>query len=156
MKCTGKEWEHCRVEKMGCSGCYYDEYKLCYVDGNKAWFTNNFEKQWGDYWDDAPYEHNAGNPYKHWYEEIPHKPPIYKKEYKEHPIKLKTLYFETEDWSEQKPCDMGNFSVKDINKQAVAWIHTDKYNILAGTTIEDFIDIIEKHGGTIYLTKEGK
>lgn len=24
----------------------YDEYKLCYVDGHKAWFTNNFEKQW--------------------------------------------------------------------------------------------------------------
>lgn len=25
MKCTGKEWDHCRVEKMGCKGCYYDE-----------------------------------------------------------------------------------------------------------------------------------
>lgn len=25
MKCTDKEWQHCRVEKMGCKGCYYDE-----------------------------------------------------------------------------------------------------------------------------------
>lgn len=25
MKCTGKEWDTCRVEKMGCTGCYYDE-----------------------------------------------------------------------------------------------------------------------------------
>lgn len=25
MKCTDKEWQHCRVEKMGCSGCYYDK-----------------------------------------------------------------------------------------------------------------------------------
>lgn len=25
MKCTGKEWDHCRVEKMGCKGCYYNE-----------------------------------------------------------------------------------------------------------------------------------
>lgn len=25
MKCTGKEWDTCRVEKMGCKGCYYDE-----------------------------------------------------------------------------------------------------------------------------------
>lgn len=25
MKCTGKEWDTCRVEKMGCPGCYYDE-----------------------------------------------------------------------------------------------------------------------------------
>lgn len=22
--CTPKEWDHCRVEKMGCAGCYYD------------------------------------------------------------------------------------------------------------------------------------
>lgn len=27
MKCTGKEWDTCRVEKMGCTGCYYDESK---------------------------------------------------------------------------------------------------------------------------------
>ena len=25
MKCTGKEWDHCRVEKMGCDGCHYDK-----------------------------------------------------------------------------------------------------------------------------------
>lgn len=24
MKCGDKEWQHCRVEKMGCKGCYYD------------------------------------------------------------------------------------------------------------------------------------
>lgn len=24
MICGDKEWEHCRVEKMGCTGCYYD------------------------------------------------------------------------------------------------------------------------------------
>lgn len=23
-----------------------DDYKLCYVDGNKAYFTDNFEEQW--------------------------------------------------------------------------------------------------------------
>ncbi len=28
MKCTGKEWDTCRVEKMGCRGCYYDEKKF--------------------------------------------------------------------------------------------------------------------------------
>lgn len=27
MKCTGKEWDTCRVEKMGCKGCYYSEGK---------------------------------------------------------------------------------------------------------------------------------
>jgi hypothetical protein len=25
VKCGDKEWQHCRVEKMGCKGCYYDE-----------------------------------------------------------------------------------------------------------------------------------
>lgn len=25
MKCDDKEWQHCREEKMGCKGCYYDE-----------------------------------------------------------------------------------------------------------------------------------
>lgn len=25
MKCTDKEWQHCRVEKMGCRGCHYNK-----------------------------------------------------------------------------------------------------------------------------------
>ena len=28
MKCTDKEWQYCRVEKMGCPGCAYDENKI--------------------------------------------------------------------------------------------------------------------------------
>ena len=37
---------------------------LCYVEGNWAYFTTkDLDKQWGDDWDDAPYEHNAGTPY---------------------------------------------------------------------------------------------
>lgn len=132
-------------------------YKLCYIEGNKAWFTNNFEKQWGDDWNDKPYEHNAGYPYEHWSELIEDNEDIFKRKFKHHPIKLKTLYFETNDWSEARPCDNytnSPYSVEDINKQAIAWLHTDKFNILAGTTYENFIDIIEKHGGTIYLPKE--
>lgn len=23
-ECTDKEWQHCRVEKMSCEGCYYE------------------------------------------------------------------------------------------------------------------------------------
>lgn len=29
------------------------------------YFTDNMQEQWGDDWDDAPYEHNAGGPYDH-------------------------------------------------------------------------------------------
>lgn len=128
------------------------EYKLCYVEGNKAWFSDNFENQWGDDWNDRPYECNAEVPYTSWGEEIGEDEkgkPIYK----EHKIKHKTLYFETEDWMDKRPCDMGRFSVEDINKQAVAWVHTSKFNILAGTTIEKFIETIESNGGKIYLER---
>lgn len=118
------------------------QYRLCYIDGNKAWFTDNFDRQWGDDWDDRPYQCNAEEPYDSWREE-----------YKEHPINLKTLYFETNDWSEKKPCDMGSFSVKDINKGAAAWIHTENYNIVAGTSMEEFIKTIEENGGKIYLER---
>lgn len=128
------------------------EYKLCYVEGNKAWFSDNFENQWGDDWDDRPYECNAEVPYTSWGEEIGEDEegkPIYK----EHKIKHKTLYFEAEDWMDERPCDIGRFSVEDINKQAVAWVHTSKFNILAGTTIEKFIETIENNGGKIYLER---
>lgn len=28
MKCDDKEWKHCREEKMGCGGCYYNEIEI--------------------------------------------------------------------------------------------------------------------------------
>ena len=45
--------------------------KLCYIDPHdrSAWFTScELDKQWGDDWNDAPYEHNAGEPYRDHYE----------------------------------------------------------------------------------------
>lgn len=52
----------------------YLDYKLCYVDDDSEYpggdltlyFTelDDVTKQWGDDWDDAPYEHNAGTPYR--------------------------------------------------------------------------------------------
>ena len=36
----------------------YDR-QLCYVEDQSACFTDNFEGQWGDDWNDAPYEHKA-------------------------------------------------------------------------------------------------
>ena len=133
-----------------------EHYKLCYVEGNKAWFTNNFEKQWGDDWGDRPYECNAGEPYNDWSELIEDNEDIFKRKYKHHEIKHKVLYFETES-NMILPCDNylnSPYSVEDINKQAVAWIHTYDFNILAGTTIENFIDILERHGGKVFLPKE--
>ena len=51
-------------------------YKLCYVDSDEyfdapmtLYFTEleDVTEQWGDDWDDAPYEHNAGTPYENDY-----------------------------------------------------------------------------------------
>lgn len=48
---------------------------LCYVDDKFAYFTTQeLAKQWGDDWDDAPYEHNAGEPYGPcWHNEPEHR-----------------------------------------------------------------------------------
>ena len=126
------------------------DFKLCYIGGQKAFFTSNFEKQWGDDWDDAPYECNAEIPYTYWSELIEDNEDMLKRKWKEHPIELEELYFETHDWCEKKPCDVGRFSVEQINRGAVAWVITDKFCIPAGTTMKDFIDIITKNGGTIW------
>jgi hypothetical protein len=38
---------------------------LCYATATWAFFTTrSLKEQWGDDWNDAPYEHNAGDPYE--------------------------------------------------------------------------------------------
>lgn len=119
------------------------DYKLCYIEGHKAYFTSDWERQWGDDWNDRPYECNAGEPYEDYIEDG-----------KCIDIPLATLYFETGDWTERKPCDIGRFSVEEINMGAVAWLSTGSYCIQAGTTMRNFIDIIKKHEGEIYLKQK--
>lgn len=49
----------------GASACLQVEPRLCYVEGAWAYFTTQaLDEQWGDDWDDAPYESNAGHPYE--------------------------------------------------------------------------------------------
>ena len=130
-----------------------DGYKLCYIDGQKAWFTSDFEHTSGDDWNDRPYEHNAEPPNDYWSELIEDNSDIWKRKWKHNPILLETLYFETNDWSERRPCDgysNSPYSVDDINNGAIAWLHTDKFNIQAGTTMKDFIETVLKNGGSIW------
>jgi len=127
-------------------------FKLCYIDGNKAWFTNNFEKQWGDDWNDSPYECNAGEPYDHWSELIEDNEDIFKRKWKHHKIKHKVLFFETNDWSENLP--LNGYSVESVNKGKIAWLSTDKFNIYAGTSYKEFIKTIEENGGTVYIPRK--
>ena len=95
-------------------------YRLCYVSGNIMYFTDNFENQTGDDWDDAPYEHNAGEPYE-WVDEWSAE----SNKYRGH---IRMIAFMTDRWLDY-PCDgYGNspFSVDDINAGAIAWIRVHK------------------------------
>jgi len=112
------------------------EYKLCYIADGFAYFTNiPLEEQWGDDWDDAPYEYNAGSPY-----------------YDGNPDQIKILAF-IGDF--KLPCTghvNSSYSVKDINKGIIPWLRTwDNRDMLyAGAAIGEFIDFVKRNGGRVF------
>lgn len=125
------------------------KFELCYIDGNKAYFTSNWDKQWGDDWNDSPYDCNAGDPYKYDYsvpeQGVENGRGIYPE------IELKELYFEFPYWV-KLPCDGGGyFSVEEINRGDIAWLRGDDFNIPARATYEDFIKIVKEHNGKVFL-----
>lgn len=117
------------------------ELKLCYVDGNWAYFTTqDVEKQWGDDWDDAPYEHNAEPPYESQDEEWV----------------IERVAFESEL---VPPCEYhlnSPWSVQDINSKKTAWLRSPRWveesiaEIFAGTRLDHFIEIMRILGGKVY------
>lgn len=121
---------------------------LCYVDGPWAYFTTQeLSEQWGDDWNDAPYEHNAGQPY----------------EYSEHdrkngvePWQITKVAFDGDLNQPCTGCVDSDISVQDINAGKVAWLYTSKWNskqvaIHAGATLAEFCELVREAGGTVYL-----
>ncbi len=136
-------------------------YKLCYIENNFAYFTTQeLDKQTGDDWNDAPYEHNAGEPYlpmmqyfadgrrekypPHWNEDGTPKWEIYKVAYDgchaETPAQIAGLN--------------SRYSVDMINAKVVPWL-TDwpngKRALFAGASVEEFTEFVESCGGTVYV-----
>lgn len=118
----------------------YKDYKLCYIDDGMAYFTRKkLSEQWGDDWNDSPYEHNAGEPYY---------------ENKDDIIKI---YFKA--WAYKEPCDghyNSPYSVQDINNMEVPWLEPRYKNehlapIFAGCSVNDFIDLILKAEGEVFV-----
>lgn len=109
---------------------------LCYVEGRAAYFTTApLQEQWGDDWNDAPYEHNAGTPYG------------------KDGVTISVVYFES---NLQTPdCEHVNspWSVEDINACKVAWLRgPDRMPVVwAGATFEEFRTAIEERGGTVFV-----
>lgn len=114
------------------------ELKLCFVDSERscAYFTEKeVAKQWGDDWDDAPYEYNAEPPYGE---------------------DVKKIFFDLPCYY-KVPCSgylNSPYSVEEINNGVVAWMWNDNFKLMAGDTLDTFITTIEKNDGTVYLEKE--
>ena len=118
---------------------------LCYVDGCFAYFTTQpLEDQWGDDWNDAPYECNAGEPYRWHFEHDSHKTPW----------TIKKVAFDVGMETPSSPTGYGGYSVEDINAKQVPWLRTTysrhKVAIFAGVDIEEFAVLIREAGGQIY------
>jgi len=123
---------------------------LCYVDECRAWFTTQkLKDQWGDDWNDAPYEHNAGDPYEY-------KPGIDKSE----PWKIFIIYWNGDFLLPNHGVINSTFSVEGINGGAISWLRagkTDKpfRDIPAGTNMIDFAWRISLGGGEVYVPISG-
>lgn len=116
----------------------HDELKLCYVEehdsrynkvdeykefyGYQLFFTPiQMKEQWGDDWDDAPYDCNAGLPYDDTHKKLENG----EWKHAEHTIYILQIYVNTED-APTLPLDYGYntpFSVDMINSGACAWMY---------------------------------
>jgi hypothetical protein len=118
---------------------------LCYVSGSWAYFTTQpLEKQWGDDWNDAPYEHNAGRPYE-W------------RDYNGEPRwEIVDVVFEG-DFKEACEGHLNSpFSVEDINAGKCPWLRAwdGSLAIMAGTPVSQFKRLVKDSGGRVFVEEQ--
>lgn len=113
---------------------------LCYVDTPWAYFTTApLSEQWGDDWNDAPYECNAGSPY----EREGHK--------------ITKIALDSHGLEEPKDGYLNSpYSVEQINAGAIAWLRSPSWAeeivvIPAGCPYSKFVELIHKAGGKVYV-----
>ena len=145
-------WGMNQILERGSDGKNYPNPE--YIEGKQeyyAYFTPvPLNKQWGDDWDDVPYEYNAEIPYDDVYDENDERTEI--------EIVRVPFYIPYDDgWDIRFPKDWGGdnspFCVRDINACAVAWIfchgghrksNTDSVAIHAGCSPSEFLEKINK------------
>lgn len=137
-----------------------DELRLCYIDryDGFAYFTTKpVTEQWGDDWDDVPYEHNACRP----------------REYSEGCTDFDNKL--EKPWTIIRVAYYGDFmtpaaltnsvnspySVACINAGLVPWLtqwerssKLPAVRLFAGATLTEFVAFVTSNGGTVYMTKE--
>ena len=136
------------IEKLEDTSCLYisldyfskdilnrDDLKLCYIKDNIAYFTDN-EEQWGDDWDDSPYEYNAGPPYN------------------EEGFDLLNIgfYVNAKYLEPYESFHNKYLSVEEINAKLVPWLipnNIECEQIFAGESLKDFVKKIKSISGEI-------
>lgn len=127
---------------------------LCYIDQHKrAYFTTQaLSKQWGDDWNDAPYEQNARPPYDD--REEPQKWKITVVAYQHPKYETPADFAIIASEGRWEPAPHSGYSVEMINRKNVAWL-ADVWSsredalepIFAGTPLSQFLQIIRGTGG---------
>ncbi len=150
--------------------------RLCYVEGSWAYFTTQeLKNQWGDDWNDTPYEHNAGDPYIPCWHNEPDKLFVNGRGYVspgelcqcelckadwnmdgtpkwEIKVVIWDGAFGTPDQPDYYPLScspIGEYSVKKINHGVVPWLRSFEDDVIyAGISIKEFCKQIKLGGGT--------
>lgn len=110
----------------------YLEYKLCYVDNIDDWntfevfFTDKFDDQWGDDWDDRPADCNAGGPY----------------EDENHYITSIIVKF---TGAGDTIFGGKTYSAEDMNTGKACWLMFENVIFNGGTTLSEMLDRIRKY-----------
>lgn len=116
------------------------EPRLCYMMDNVMYFTDDFEGQWGDDWNDAPYQCNAGTPYS-WRSDLT------EEENRAHGYgHITYVGFVADDVWVKEAWERGNVSVQDVNKGAVPWLYADGVAVHGGDELSVVKDKLTKMG----------
>lgn len=125
-------------------------YGLCFVEGSWAWFTDDVLGAWGDDWNDAPHDCNAGWPY----------------EDRGRFVKVAydgDLHIVGTEQHGDGVGRWGYLSVEDINHGRAPWLVQLRYGaadddghvelgvqIAAGTALKTFRKLVAGAGGRVY------
>lgn len=115
-------------------------YQLCFVKPPWAWFTRlPLSHQWGDGWERAPWQREAGLPYGG------------------APDRLIKVAFDGPFVAPEETPERPALSVEDINNGKSPWLHSDTYlhnapiAIMGGTTLERFVELVDLGGGHVFV-----
>jgi len=136
---------------------------LCYVDLPWCYFTTRvLSKQWGDDWNDAPYEHNAGRPYRPREQGWRNREGLYETNMRKDGSPGWRVVKVGLEGPLETPADVArsnsSYSVEQINAGEAPWLRWPDYGkyeslrpIYAGTPFSEFRRIVLDAGCELYM-----